>query len=445
MKFLHVIPPHAVNAYKIIKLIRTYFPEDEHSFLIMATKDWVINNRPRLLAFLDLNYLPEANKKVFSKISRLRTTMAWINEADRLVLHSAFSIHGKLFIPCFCRKKYAKKCIWIETYTDLLSWKHSGKGIKAHVHNYILERFLRSIPSVGVKLLSDECAYQEYVGGSADFFLTPYPMLDLEDLALVFSFLEESSLNPNHVCFSNYQQLFSECEESFQRRMKSMGSMENELENLENFDDKEDQPMKITSEEENSDCHKEPIEYHMLMVEGDMLPPYNQGPFFKSIMHLKSDGLLAVNLHYVGKHCYSSGATYRRTMYRAGEIFLGRRYIDFKCPHATKEFFLKCISKVEGIAFFSKRTLNPQFIWLMLLMNKKVFLPEDSPLYKYLKENQVPVFPYHFLREMTMEQFTRPIRTDGCEWIQTFVDEKKIAACWEQLFLAVKQKKEGTR
>lgn len=450
MKFLHVIPPHAVNAYEIIKFVKKNFPAEEHAFLVMQDRNWVINNCPRLLAFLDIYYLPE-KKKLISIFTRLKTTLKWLDEAEHIVLHSVFSIHGKLFLPFFCRKKYAKKCIWMEIYSDILRWHQPGKGIFARVQNRLLENFLREIPLVGTKLLSDEIAYRQYIRGSAEFCLAPFPVVGEHDVNLAQELLQANGVNLEQIKFYDYAELMAECEERYQKY----------IENNKICDDKEplhgeegvcsvegiceDEAVRADEVICSDDrCASYSYGNRLLMVEGDMFQSHNHLSLFTALKPLAREGLIAANLNHIGKYCYSGSASYRRIMCAAGKRTLGRKYTDFLRPNATREEFYKYISRVDGILLFGERTMNPQFIWFMLLMNKKVFLREKTPLYQYLKMNAVPVFPFHYLQVMSMEQFTRPIKTDNCQWIRTFVEEKNVVACWQELFdYAQEQRNEG--
>lgn len=471
MKFLHVIPPHAVNAYEVVKFIKRNFPEEEHAILVMQSRNWVISNAPRLLAYLDILYLPE-KKSVITKINRLRTTMKWLDDAEHIVLHSVFSIHGKLFLPLFCRTKYAKKCIWMETYTDFLRWRRPGKGRVARFQNRLLEKFLREIPIVGMKLLSDKAAYIKCIKGSARLFLTPQPVFGEYELDLARGLMEANGEDPEQMQYYDYEDLIAECEENFQRSLaeEKLARAEQEVgaEEEIDFDDsyEEDESheevaafsgetpfggeMLVSEEESFDDAEEEepnsPVKgkLSILMVEGDMLLSHNHLSLFRSLKPLADEGLIAANMNHIGKHCYTGNVPYRRMMFAAGKRTLGRKYTDFIRPNASKDEFYKYISKVDGILLFGGRTLNPQFIWLMLLMNKKVFLRANTPLYRYLRSNNVPVIPFHYLRNMSMEQFTRPIRTDNCQWVRTFVEEENVADCWREMFdYAQERRNEG--
>lgn len=445
-KYLHIIPPDVAKAYQIVKFMTENFPECEHSFLIMQTKNWVIKNRPRLLAFLHLKYLPEVTKSPFSILMRLKSTLGQIREADHIVLHSIFCIKGKLFLPFFCRRRYAQKCIWIEMYSDLIRWRHSGAGIKVRIRNALLGNFIRNIPLVGCTLLDDKIAYDQHVKGKAKFILAPLPLLKT-DQELALKCMEAHELDKRSLTGSDYREFLDKCDclgtedkaygnEQLHTIINSSTGVEGHGHIADHFKFEATFDVRKFSKKRNQMSYsKEKIgRCHMIMVEGDMFEPQDHLSLFNDFKHLTDEGIIVANLNHVGKHCYSGSEGYRRLMYRCGTKVLGNKYVDYRKPTASKKYFFERISTVDAIVFFSMRTMNMDLIWTMLLMNKKVFLPAQSWVYGELQRNGVPVYSCEALKGMDREQLISPIKTNSCEWIQKFIDNKQAADCWNVLF-----------
>lgn len=124
MTYLHIMAPYTTRPYHTIKFIKKNFSQDEHKFLIMATRDFVINRNPRLLAFTDLIYEPKLQKKKCSKFDRIKILSKLMDSADCIVWHSLITLHGKLFLPLSVQRKNLKKSVWIKYPQDS---DYSGK------------------------------------------------------------------------------------------------------------------------------------------------------------------------------------------------------------------------------------------------------------------------------------------------------------------------------
>lgn len=118
MTFLHIMAPYSTRPYHTIKFLKENFPQYEHKFLIMATRDFVIDRNPRLLAFPDLIYEPKLQKRKCSKYDRIEFLSKLMDSADRIVWHSLITLHGKLFLPMSAQRKNLKKSVWIKYPQD---------------------------------------------------------------------------------------------------------------------------------------------------------------------------------------------------------------------------------------------------------------------------------------------------------------------------------------
>lgn len=118
MTYLHIMAPYTTRPYHVIKFIKTHFTNDEHKFLMMATRDYIINRNPRLLAFTDLIYEPKIQKKKCSKLDRLLFLKELMDNADCIVWHSLIRLRGKMFLPLAVKEKYLKKSVWVRSMED---------------------------------------------------------------------------------------------------------------------------------------------------------------------------------------------------------------------------------------------------------------------------------------------------------------------------------------
>ena len=380
-KFLHVIYPYTIDAYSVIKMLHDNFPQEEHTFLIMATKRWVIENKPRLLAFINLQYIAETNKYPLSKLRRFTETICYMQEAEHIVLHSCYGITGKLLLPAFYFKKFARKTIWIEYWLDLSVGRSPAKKLIDKVNNGFMRKILRDIRFVGMPLPTDEDAYRTCTDGNAQCFFTPIPVR------------------------SDYQ------------RDAHLAGLQRSC------------PNKTT-----------------VVLAGDGNLPLNKHrEIFEAMQHFACCNIAVIAfLDFVmyGENGMTASAQYKRFVHKHGKINLGSKYVTISFKNVKISKYFEMLSKIDIMVFKGERPANLQLVFLLLYMGKKVFLPGDSGLFKYLTQQGIAVYDANAIIDMNCEEFTQRIEPrETFEGLQDMLDDKAAAVHWNKLFKAIEHQR----
>lgn len=374
-KYLHIIAPYAVPSYPIIKFFYDCFPKEEHEFFVMTSKRWAITHTPRLLAFLDLHYIPESGKHFISKLRGPAELNRLMKNADHIILHTHFSVKGKYFLPVFMQKKYIKKMIWIEYGTDLSQWKYPENKLKLKWRNYIMGRFLRKIPFVGLSLPGDEDLYSKYVGGSAKHFYTPIPILKV------------------------YQE---------------------DLEHYRPPEDENKVPMVLVGGDSRPENHHKEFLETLSIFKDERIATTTFLNF----------GLYGENGRY-------GRPQYRRYVHRQGKSIFGAKYFTLAVPNVHRDRYFTTLQKIDIAIFDGERPMNPNLLLLLLLAGKKIFLPSGCGLYQFLEQNDVTVFDSNAIPTEYDELVSPVEKHDVYSKLKEFFDGESAAILWKNMFDAI--------
>ena len=376
-KYLHIIAPYGVSPYPIIKFFRDCFPKEEHEFFVMTTKRWAINHTPRILAFLDLHYIPETGKSIFSKFRGPSELNRLMRHADHVLLHTQFCVRGKYFLPVFLQKKQVKKMIWIEYGTDLAQWKYPEKKLRFRLRNFVMERFLKKIPYIGLTLPGDEDLYLKYVGSDAKCFYTPIPVLKV------------------------YQ-------EDMEHYRPESGDYKVPL-------------ILVGGDSRPENHHKDYFEKLSIFKDEKI-----------AVTAFLNFGLYGENGRY-------GRPAYRNYVYKQGKNFFGSKYFTLAVPNVHRDRYFSTLNKIDIAIFGGERPTNPNLMFLLLLSGKKVFLPAGGGLYQFLLENDVAVFDVNAIPMVYDELFSPIEKCDNFEKLKMFFDGESAALIWKNMFDALER------
>ncbi len=128
MKYLHIIPPSKRMMDTYIRMIRTYFKEEDHQFYFIST----CPNSERVL-FKYGNVHEMIGKNRYEKAINLYRTL---KSANHIIWHS-FIYPNRIMLFLSCNPRFLKKSIWIMWGLDLHNWKLPANSIHNIIKNFL--------------------------------------------------------------------------------------------------------------------------------------------------------------------------------------------------------------------------------------------------------------------------------------------------------------------
>jgi len=118
---------------------------------------------------------------------------------------------------------------------------------------------------------------------------------------------------------------------------------------------------------------------------------------------------------------------------RALELF-GEKVVCMR-GFLKRDEYLQFLENVDIAIFNTFRQIGLGNIHPLLFMGKKIFLPENSIMYKFFRSRDINIKNYNEIKKMDFNQFTQPINMEKAkEYIQEYVDFEKRKKMWEKVF-----------
>ena len=146
-KIVHIFSKWDSNTYNMAKFFQNNMLMDNLDFLVWETRDGIIYNDPRLLAFLNIKYLPDRETKIINKISRIIKILKFLNEKNKIVIHSFKFAKGNLKI-ILVLLFFCKKITWIKTNNDFYESMIFDNKFKSEIYNYAIRTLKKKINTI---------------------------------------------------------------------------------------------------------------------------------------------------------------------------------------------------------------------------------------------------------------------------------------------------------
>lgn len=358
-----------------MKFITENFDSDEHKFLIMATKDQVITHTPRLMAFTrNSYYLPKSKRKIWD-VRSLRQIFRLFDEAKHIIWHSLAGFQGKRLPVLYCRSKYLRKTVWIEHWFDLKYWESKKKGLFSSIRNYCNYKIRKDIECVGLTMVSDELFYRNSFSQNVQCVETPMP-IPKNRLKIMKRVNEEFTIEKHHPII-----------------LVGYGASE---------------------EYKHCECIDRLVN------------------FKEEIFSL----VFFMNLGITWEYRAFAGEYYRKRVEQYAEKTLGRKPVIIKRKNTPEEAYFQIIKSIDIAVFDGERPITFDLLLYLLYMGKKVFLPSEQPLYKYLIANGVKVFDTNTLQNISYSELMKqPEFTDEeMNWIEGRLNHDLLLGRWKSFF-----------
>ncbi len=374
IKFLHIVGPDTKNSYGIMSQIHKTQNMEEHRFLITAS-DKVKLRFPKLLEFDDNLYLPEVCPKP-SRLYRVWYMYRLLRNADVIIWHSLFFTTQKFLWFIFFFRHLLKKSVWIEWGADLYLWRYPDNSLKNRLKNYINRKVRESFRFVGTTFPVDSLEYHRQFGDRAKCFYTPMPNPYKGASELIESIL---ATKPEH------------------RRWEKRVTVQ-VAHNAFTFNN------------------------HIRLL--NMLERFK-----KENMHILlplSYGVYGINGQFGGKNYCNGVKKYAKKCF-PNKISILSKNMPF-------DEYLQLLWNIDIVVFDFDRPCGLGTLRILLLMEKKIFLPAGSPYSDFLISKGLPIYDTNQIPFMSYEEFIAPPQYTDLSWVYEYMNNDAVMENWKKMF-----------
>jgi len=379
IKFLHVIGPDTKNSYGIMSQIHKTQNMEEHRFLIMAGEK-VKARFPKLEEFDDNLFIPTDCPRP-RRLNRILFMYRQLRDADVVIWHSLFFTSQKFLWFVFFFRNLLKKSVWIEWGADLYLWRYPDDKLKNRIKNYMSRKIRESFRFVGTTFPVDSLEYHRQFGDRAKCFYTPMPNPYKGATELIDSILAtrpEKRRWENRVTVQVAHNAFT-----FNNHVRLLGM-------LERF---------------------KPENMHILLP--------------------LSYGIYGINGQFGGKAYCAAVKKYAKNLF-PNQISVLSRNMAF-------DEYLQLLWNIDIVVFDFDRPCGLGTLRILLLMEKKIFLPAGSPYYEFLISKGLPIYDTNKIPEMTYEEFIAPPKYTDLSWVHEYMNNDAVIQNWENMFAELKE------
>jgi hypothetical protein len=370
IKFLHVFGPDTKNSYGIMSQLHKTCDLNKHKFLITAYSSCK-TRFPKLEEFPDLIFIPEAG----GRFERMVFFYKILSESEIIIWHSLYFTTPKYTYFLYMFRKFLNKSVWIEWGADLYLWKYSEKSWKGRLKNKVNKTLREKFRIVGCTFPVDEIEVYHQFGSQVRCFYTPLPNPMKEATGLIDLIISCKPKNEN---------------EDSTRIQIAHNSFQ--------------------------------FNNHIKIIE--LLKRYKDNNV-RFILPL-SYGIYGINGQYGGK------------LYRDAVIKYAKENLDNKVTILYKNMdfqrYIRFLWKIDIAVFDFDRPCGLGTLRILLLMEKKIFLPSGTPYYNFLISQGLPICDTNKISEMTFEEFIKPVKYTTNKWVLSYMNNDEVIKEWSHMF-----------
>lgn len=378
MKILHVFPANTGTVYQFLKeFCNSDDKVNQHDFLVTNNYISVMKQNTKLLAFPELKYMV-GTETGRGKIKRFLDLYKILNQYDKIVWHSFIPLRGNYVILLFLCKKYLQKSVWVEWGEDLFYPELPSKKVKRKLKEKMLTAVKSKISVVGITMPTDK------------------------------NFLPKGNDREKNIMFVRYP-------------------VSSEI--LKNMND-----LRMSQEKHENVGIQIGLSSHLWN---------NHRGLFTVLEKYKDE-----NIHfYIPGNYYLKGnysKTYNKA-YKQKILTFGKNIFQNKLTllnnMVSEEIFFRYLELIDVVVLadidYHEYEYTMTYLMILLYLGKKVFLPEESNLFRYLKQNEVKVFPLEELAELNFENFVslEDMLNYENDFLINYFDREKVRESWEYFFI----------
>lgn len=380
MKFLHVFGPDTKNTYGIMSQLFKHVDRREHSFLIGAYAS-VKARFPKLEEFEGLMFIPEQA----SRLERMRFFYRQLEQADVIIWHSLFFTTQKYLYFLALFTKFLKKSVWIEWGADLYLWKYDENTLKGRIKNRLNRRVRERMRWIGCSFPVDEIEAKRQFGEQTECFYTPLANPKKEATGLI------------------------------------------------------DEILACKPQEEKTGTRK------IVQIAHNSFQFNNHIRIIDRLKRFKNDDLffiLPVSYGIYGVNGQYGGVPYRNAVIKYAREELGKEKVGVLLKNIPFDNYMDFLWNIDIVVFDFDRPCGLGTLRILLLMEKKIFLPAGTPYYEFLRAQGLPIYDTNRISEMSYEEFVEPPVYTTKEWVYSYMNNDSVIQNWLDMFAELKAKKE---
>ncbi len=373
IKFLHIVGPDTKNSYGIMSQIHKTQNMDEHRFFIGAYEN-CRERFPKLYEFDDNIFMPDKCPKP-GRLYRLWFFYKTLKNADVLIWHSLYFVTQKYLWFLYLFRHFQKKSVWIEWGADLYLWQYPPTSFKNKVRNHINKKVREGFRFVGTTFPVDSIEYERQFGNRAKCFYTPMPNPYKGASELIDSIL---ATRPEKKKWDRTTVQIAHNAFTFNNHFSLIGMVER-------FKD------------EN---------IHLLIP--------------------LSYGVYGINGQYGSKEYIKAVKKFANAKF-PNKVSIMNKNLPF-------DRYLDLLWNIDIVIFDFDRPCGLGTLRILLLMEKKIFLPSGSPYYDFLISKGLPICDTNKIPDMTYEEFIEPVVYNDLSWVKEYMNNDAVIENWNKMF-----------
>lgn len=352
MKFLHIIQLNEKNSYNLFKQLNEMKTDDEHIFFVCNYKRMVAAF-PKFYEFKNFLYINEKD----SHIKKAWNFFKLLYSADHIILNSLIFNSNLFLYFLYVFRFFLKKSTWIEWGGDLYNWKQAGTTFKDKILNHVNFVIRKKVKYIGLTFEGDAYFYKSEFKENKIFFFTPLVFGDGR-----IDLIEKAKSESTDFC----------------------ATWQNKIN---------------------------------IQIAHNSYPDNNHQKCIKEIEKFEENNInIFIPLSY-GDYVINGiggGSSYKEKVTNYAIEVFGEENISILKHNVRMEEYLNILWGVDVAIFGSVRPIGLANIIYLLYMNKKVFLPGESPHYKFFKSKGLNVHMIEKIKHMTFDEFVEnPQNTDN--------------------------------
>lgn len=375
-KYLYVLGSVTIATVAFMNILRGRPDGDKHTVYIPMGRA-ILTVQPKMGEFKNILYPSGGFLRNFIR------ELIMYYQAEHLILHGLF-IGTKKMLPVLVLlllfpKRTSRKLAWIEHGGDLYNWEYPHHNWKKPFINWMNRKIRTSASVLGVCHPMDEHVIRETFDTDAPCFYT-----QMRTIADPFALWEQT-------------RPVNECEQGQRAYRIQVGhnafQLGNHIRILDMLEKFKEENIRITM----------PMNYGMTGVFGDV---------------------------YGGFH-------YRTAVARVAKLIFGDKAHQI-VKRMNQGNYFRYLWNVDIVVFGLYRQAGLGNLHPLLYMNKKIFLPGSSVMYRWLKEQGLEIYDTDSIPNMTFEEFVAPPSGKNREWIINFLTENSYGL-WDGFFDALNE------
>lgn len=371
MDILHIIPINGSHIIPLAETLQRCDKENTHTFLVTTVFQTVLSKDIELLRIRNLQYMP-----VFKKQASLHKALYFIKcakKADHIVWHS-FRVNGGYtpFFLFFCRK-FLKKSTWIPAEGEIGNFMSVSNRFLNRFSGFVNRYVQRNVSCIGISVPCEQKVLEEFGIKKPAVKVLPYVQNSVQKELLTHSLEKKRSLTKNPSTF-----------------------------------------VQIGLSSQLGNNHRE------LLDRLCELSDYSDACVFLPFRYAPAGVPYAS-----GTKMYMNKVRAKARKLECKTFFMERK--------VNIEDYLRLLSRMDIVILGNHEVFQMNMVVSLLAMGKRIFMPQESPLYQYLCELGAGVHSLEQLSEAGSLSCAMELpETNLPQELQSYFEAEQTLSLWKQ-------------